>query len=170
MLADEKQVELRAEVRDKKYLPVSDARVHAEITGPAGLNETVELNPDPVTAGPVHGSVDGAGAGWIRCQIVATRGSEELGRDAVMFRREDGVAENFHAEQNRELLQKLSSETGGNYYKPDDAGRLADEISLSDAGITVREVRDLWNMPAVFLLLLGLMAGEWLLRRKWGVV
>jgi hypothetical protein len=25
-------------------------------------------------------------------------------------------------------------------------------------------------MPIVFLLLLGLMAGEWMLRRKWGVI
>jgi hypothetical protein len=28
----------------------------------------------------------------------------------------------------------------------------------------------LWDMPIVFLLLLGLALGEWLLRRKWGVV
>jgi uncharacterized membrane protein len=170
VLADEKQVELRAEVRDNKYLPVSDARVHAEITGPAGLAESVELNPDPLTAGAYTAAWTAQTPGGYAANIVATRSSEELGHDAVMFRREDGVAENFHAEQNRELLQKLSSETGGNYYKPENASRLGDEISLSDAGITVREVRDLWNMPAVFLLLLGLMAGEWFLRRKWGVV
>ena len=46
-----------------------------------------------------------------------------LGRDTVSFRREDGVAENFHVEQNRELLEKLSSETGGRYYRPDEAGQ-----------------------------------------------
>jgi hypothetical protein len=67
-------------------------------------------------------------------------------------------------------LQKLSAETGGNYYTPQTAPHLADEISLSNAGITVRQVRDLWNMPAIFLLLLALPMAEWLLRRKWGVV
>ena len=34
----------------------------------------------------------------------------------------------------------------------------------------MRQIDDLWNMPAAFLLLLGLRCGEWLLRRKWGVI
>ena len=29
---------------------------------------------------------------------------------------------------------------------------------------------ELWNMPIIFLLLLGLPIAEWLLRRKWGIV
>jgi hypothetical protein len=88
----------------------------------------------------------------------------------MTFRREDGVAENFHTEQNRELLQKLSAETGGRYYTPAEAAKLGKDISYSEAGITVRETRDLWDMPIVFLLLLCLRSGEWLLRRKWGVI
>ncbi len=102
--------------------------------------------------------------------MTAKRGAEELGRDVLTFRREDGVAENFKVEQNRELLEKLSSETGGRYYKPEDAHKLGTDINYSEAGITVRETRDLWDMPIVFLLLLMLRSGEWLLRRKWGVI
>ena len=41
-------------------------------------------------------------------EIIAGREQEELGRDVLTFRREDGVAENFHTSQNRELLEKLS--------------------------------------------------------------
>jgi hypothetical protein len=88
----------------------------------------------------------------------------------LTFRREDGVAENFHREQNRELLQKLASETGGRYYTPSDAKQLPDEVAYSEAGITSRDMKDLWNMPAVFLAILILKSSEWLLRRKWGVV
>jgi hypothetical protein len=82
----------------------------------------------------------------------------------------DGVAESFHTEQNRELLEKLATETGGRYWRPEDLSRLPGEISYSDAGITTRETKDLWNMPIVFLLILGLCSAEWLLRRKWGIV
>jgi len=96
--------------------------------------------------------------------------TEEIGHDVVTFRREDGVAENFHTSQNKELLQKLSEQTGGRYYKPDEASKLTNEISYSEAGITARETRDLWDMPIVFLLLLMLRSAEWLLRRKWGVI
>ena len=48
--------------------------------------------------------------------------------------------------------------------------KLARDIAYSDAGITIRETRDLWDMPAVFLLILLLRGAEWLLRRKWGVI
>jgi hypothetical protein len=103
-------------------------------------------------------------------EIIAGREQEELGREVLSFRREDGVAENFHTSQNRELLEKLSDQTGGRYYKPEDASKLASDITYSEAGITARETRDLWDMPIVFLLALGIRASEWLLRRKWGVV
>jgi hypothetical protein len=88
----------------------------------------------------------------------------------LTFRREDGVAENFHTGQNKELLEKLSEQTGGRYYAATDASKLASEISYSEAGITSRETRDLWDMPIVFLMALGIRGSEWLLRRKWGVV
>src|SRR5439155_18327252 len=84
--------------------------------------------------------------------------------------RTDGVAENFHTEQNRQLLEKLAAETGGRYWRPQELSRLSSEIPYSAAGITLRETKDLWNMPAVFLLMLGLRSSEWLLRRKWGIL
>ena len=46
----------------------------------------------------------------------------------------------------------------------------AKDISYSEAGITVRETRDLWDMPVIFLIIVGCGAAEWLLRRKWGVI
>jgi uncharacterized membrane protein len=170
VLADETQVKLRAEVRDHTFLPASDATVEAHILGPAGIAESVEMRPDPVDQGVYSADWTTPQAGSYLVEMVAKRGAEELGRDTMTFRREDGVAENFRAEQNRELLEKLSSETGGRYYKPQDAAKLAGEISYSEAGITIRETRDLWDMPIVFLLLLMLRSGEWLLRRKWGVI
>jgi hypothetical protein len=170
LLEDDNRVQLQANVRDAKYLPVSDAHVQAGISGPEGLAETVELAPDPLHPGSYAATWSAPKAGGYMATVTAGRGSEELGRDVTIFRREDGVAEHFRLEQNRELLQKLSSETGGRYYRPDDWERLSEEISYSEAGITVRETRDLWNMPAVFLLLLVLRSSEWLLRRKWGMV
>jgi hypothetical protein len=45
---------------------------------------------------------------------------------------------------------------------------LPEAVRFSEAGIVERQVLDLWNMPILFLLLLGLKAGEWLLRLVWG--
>ena len=74
------------------------------------------------------------------------------------------------APKNRELLEKLASVTGGKYWNANDLAKLPGEVSLSEAGITVRETKDLWNLPIVFFVLCVLKGAEWLLRRKWGVV
>ena len=170
MLFDESRVKLTADVRDKSYLPAADAQVEARVMGPQGTAEQVIMKPDPVTPGLYHADYAAPKTGSFLAEFVARRGTEEVGRDVVTFQRQDGVAENFRTNQNRELLEKLSQQTGGRYWKPGDLGKLTDEIALSEAGITVREARDLWDVPAVFLALLALRGAEWWLRRKWGVV
>jgi uncharacterized membrane protein len=170
VLSDVTGVKLRAEVRDHTFLPAGDATVEAHILGPDGIAEAVEMRPEPLEQGIFVADWTTPKPGSYLVEIVAKRGTEEIGRDLLTFSREDGVAENFHVEQNRELLEKLSSETGGRYYTPENASKLGNDINYSEAGITVRETRDLWDMPVVFLALLMLRSAEWLLRRKWGVI
>jgi uncharacterized membrane protein len=170
MLMDEGHVRLTAVVRDKEFTPAADAKVQAHVIGPEGLSEVVDLAPVPNVPGTFATDWTAAKAGSYVAEVTADEGSEELGKDVVAFRREDGVAENFHTEQNRELLTKLSDETGGRYWEQSELERLPKEISYSEAGISVRDTKELWDMPAVFLVLLGLMSADWLLRRKWGVV
>lgn len=170
VIYDDGHVHFRAEVRDTTYLPTSDAQIQARIVGPDGGAQTIDLHPDSLEQGVYSADWDAAKPGSYVTEVTATRGQQELGRDVVTFRREDGVAENFHLEQNRDLLQKLSSQTGGRYYRPNEVSRLGEDISYSDAGITIRETRDLWDMPIVFFVVLLLCCTEWVLRRKWGVV
>jgi len=170
MLLDDGHVQFSADVRDKNYLPAADAHVEAHVLGPGGLAAQVEMTPDPQTPGIFHADWTADQTGSYLTEVIATRDKDELGRDVLNFARMDGVAENFHTEQNRDLLEKLSTETGGRYWTPQDVSKLPGEISYSEAGITVRDTKELWNMPIVFLLLLLLPSTEWLLRRRWGVV
>jgi len=170
MLFDDGRVQFSADVRDKNFLPAVDAHVEAHILGPGGEAAQVEMTPDPNTPGTFRADWTADQPGSYLTEVIATHGKDELGRDVLTFARMDGVAENFHTEQNRELLEKLSQQTGGRYWKPEELSRLPSEISYSEAGITVRDTKELWNMPIVFLLLLLLPSTEWLLRRKWGVL
>lgn len=169
-LEDDGRIQLRAEVRDKTYLPASDAEVQANVISPDGSSRSVSLQPVPLVEGVYSADWNAANPGSYLAEVSATRGAESLGKDVLTFRREDGIAENFHREQNKDLLSKLAEDTGGRYYTAANAAKLAQEISYSEAGITGREIKDLWNMPALFLLLLVLRAAEWLLRRNWGFV
>jgi hypothetical protein len=163
-------VPIRVEVRDKQYRPVTNAKVQARFLSPDGSSATLELTPVPLEEGIYGGDWTAEKPGSYVAEIIAGREQEEIGRDVLSFRREDGVAENFHTSQNRELLEKLAQQTGGRYYKGNEASKLSNEISYSEAGITSRETRDLWDMPIIFLLALAIRSSEWLLRRKWGVV
>ena len=169
-LMDDGHIELSASVRDKQYLPAADARVTAHVIGPEGLSALVDMAPVADNPGVFHASWTAEKPGSYLAEVTAQKGADSLGSDTLPFARTDGVAENFHRTQNRDLLEKLATETGGRYWKPSELGQLPSEISYSDAGVSVRDIKELWNMPIVFLWLLLLMTTEWLLRRKWGVV
>ena len=84
------------------------------------------------------------------------------------MRREDGVVEHYNVQQNRPLLERLAAATGGRYFALGDVEQLPRGRELLRSGQVERQVLDLWSMPIVFLLLLVLKAGEWLLRLVWG--
>lgn len=170
LLTDSGEIRLSANVRQPDYLPATSANVIAHIEGPGGLTDSVTLRPEPLKQGVYSAGWNATRPGAYVVDVSATQGKQDLGHDVRTFRREDGVAENFHREQNRELLEKLASETGGHYFTAGNANHLVDQIAYSDAGITARETKDLWDMPIVFLLIISLRAAEWLLRRRWGVV
>ena len=67
------------------------------------------------------------------------------------------------------LLKRIAEDTGGRFFTPDNAAGLPEAISYSGRGVTVVEERDLWDMPALFLLLIGLMSAEWGYRRLRGL-
>ncbi len=56
------------------------------------------------------------------------------------------------------------------FYTPGSVAKLPEDISLTGAGVTLTEERDLWDMPILLLLVLGFMGGEWGYRRKRGLV
>ncbi|HVB57041.1 MAG TPA: glutamine amidotransferase [Candidatus Acidoferrales bacterium] len=170
ILFDDGRVRLSADVRDKTYQPAPDASVEAHILGPNGSATMVEMSPVPDSPGVFQADWTAGKPGSYVTEVVAQRGGQEIGRDVLTFQRMDGVAENFHTEQNRDLLEKLSAQTGGRYWHPAELSQLPAEIPYSDAGITMRDTKALWDMPAIFLLILLLRFSEWLLRRKWGVV
>jgi len=170
MLLDNGAVTLTAEVRDQQYNPATDAKVEAHILGPSGVSALVEMTPVPDNPGQFQAAWSAPKTGAYLTEVTAQRANKELGRDVLTFQRMDGVAENFHTEQNRELLEHLATQTGGRYWKPADLGKLAAAIPFSEAGVTTRETKDLWDLPLVFLVLLLLRFSEWWLRRKWGIV
>ena len=68
------------------------------------------------------------------------------------------------------LLRRIADETGGRFYTPETVGALPEDVRYTESGSTVYEEKDLWDMPIVFMLLVGLVATEWGFRRYRGLI
>jgi uncharacterized membrane protein len=165
---DESAVALRAEVRDKLFQPADEATVSVEVSDGLGPPTTIEMRPVAGERGLYEAAYETTHTGVFRFEASARAGEETLGSARFAVRREDGLIEHYRVQQNRPLLERLAAATGGSYFAVRDVSRLPEAVSFSDAGSVERQVLDLWNMPIVFLLLLLLKAGEWLLRLYWG--
>ncbi len=66
------------------------------------------------------------------------------------------------------MLERIANVTGGRYWRRSRLDGLAGAIPYSKAGIVERQTLDLWNLAIVFLTLLALKLGEWLLRLLMG--
>ena len=78
-------------------------------------------------------------------------------------------AEFYGAEMRKPLLQRVADETGGKFYTPETMKTLPDDIALNKRGVTVVNQMDLWDMPIVLVLLVGLLGAEWAFRRQRGL-
>jgi hypothetical protein len=78
-------------------------------------------------------------------------------------------AEFYGAEMRRPLLQRIADETGGKFYTPATMKSIPEDIALNKRGVVVINQMDLWDMPFVLVLLIGLLAAEWAFRRHRGL-
>jgi len=167
---DERNVELVAQVRDANFEPTNDAEVEVLVTPQEGSSFVKKLAPTPETKGRYAATFDAATSGLYRLELTA-----KVGKDLVLtaenaIRRDDNIVEHFASYQHRAVLERLASETHGRYWRVDQLASLARAIPYAKSGIVERQIFDLWNIPFVFLVLLGLKLAEWLLRLKWGTL
>jgi uncharacterized membrane protein len=163
-------VRLVAALRDKKFNPVSDARATARITKPSGASVLVPLRftaRDDANVYTAEFRTDELGRH--RVELNAT--APTLGQVAAQS--EFLVAElnrEFHdTAQNVDLLKRIAAETGGKYYTLDEVGSLIGDLTYRKTDNSERVTKELWDMPVNFLLLVGLLSGEWFLRKREGL-
>ena len=164
---DERKVAISAELHNEKFEPVNDATVELTLTSDQGATSTQPMLPSGQSDGRYTATATADSAGLYRLSMKATNGKTEVGSLQTHIRRNDGIVEHFGTAQNRPLLQRIADSTGGRYWRLDQLDELPEAMRYSKAGIVERQTLDLWNLPALFLLLLLLKAGEWLLRLRW---
>lgn len=157
-------------VRTAQYAPVNDARVRVVVTAQSGATREIEMQRSAEEDGMYVGRFVADANENYRVDAEADVEGGTLGIATRHFRYAMGASEDFDAAQNEALLRDIAARTGGAYWTLDRLRELPDAVGLSPAGVTERELLPLWDMPAVFILLVLLKSTEWMLRRRWGAV
>jgi len=164
-------VQVRASVFGADLRPVNDARVTATITDPLGNHEDLPmdwiLSEEGVYQCRYVPEIEGDYAVSVG---VAGLDVKPVSKSFLVA---EPTAEFTDAGLKRELLKSMARIANGTYHEyPDVAGlpeRLRQEAETAQARGAVPQVLPLWDMPALFLVLLALVTAEWWLRRIKGL-
>ncbi|HKW08734.1 MAG TPA: hypothetical protein VJO33_00055 [Gemmatimonadaceae bacterium] len=174
-------IALTAEVADSGFVMRNDAHVVAHVTAPSGATRDIPMEWAVDRDGEYRATFTPDEAGNYSVVADAAPASGPKTADTTRDRTSDPtyVRVNAESEASREfvdaemrasLLQRISRETGGKFYTPATVSSLPEDIALSKRGVTVVNQMDLWDMPFIFLTLVGLVCAEWAYRKKRGLV
>ena len=163
---------IRAELADSGFVRRNDAKLVARVRTPSGAVQEHPLEWVVDRDGEYRGSIPVQETG-LHTIVVSAAGTPGAGaqpvQDSTFVSVADLGAEYFGAEMRKPLLQRIATETGGRFYTPETAGTLPEDIALSRRGVTVVSQMDLWDMPAVLIVLVVLLSVEWAYRRRRGL-
>ena len=165
----EQVVTVVAEVGDPNYEQLNNSAVTAVVTDPSGTLLELPMEWTAEKDGEYRTTFTAATEGFYEVRVEAAVDNELLGEDTVFFQVAPSDNEFYDSTMGASLLERVAEETGGRFYTPDTVGSLPDDIQYVGGGVTVREERDLWDMPALLLLLVTLVLGEWGYRRYRGL-
>ncbi len=164
------RVTLRAELADSGFGRVNDASLVAWVTGPDGVVDSLPLEWSLGQDGVYTGSFVAGSEGRHRVELEARRGSDTVRVEPEVVEVADRGTDFLNAEMRAPLLKRIAEETGGRFYTAATVSSLPEDVVYTESGVTVRETRDLWDMPVVFFVLMLLLGTEWVYRRRRGLL
>ncbi len=162
-------VTVLAHVGDANFEEINNSAVVASITHPDGDFTDRRMEWTAETDGEYRASFIPPAEGFYEVRVEALSGDELIGEDVAWLQVAPSDAEYYDSTMQGALLDRIAEETGGRRYTPADVASLPDDVQFVGGGVTVVEERDLWDMPALLLLLGVLVLGEWGYRRLRGL-
>ena len=156
-------------VKNLEYQPVADADVTVRVTGPD--KQTRQLS--PALSSPQDGRYTVAlrfdQAGIYRIEASASHGDSRLGTSIRQVLVGGSDVEMSQPRLNESVLRRFARETGGRYLNIAEAGTLGDLLKQQPAELGEPEMKDLWHNGVSLLVIIGLLAAEWIVRRRVGL-
>jgi hypothetical protein len=164
------QVTISADVANKEFKRLNNARVTSRLTGPDGTNETLAMDWSGSQDGNYQTQVGAATKeGTYQLELDATLGTEKLGTYKTAFQVKDRPIEFYDAALDATNLKSIATQTGGRYYPLSSLADIPEDAVYVDTETSFVEQKELWDVPILFMMLVLLLSGEWLWRKRRGL-
>ncbi len=168
----------RVEMRSKGNVPIENGEYKVEVFGPNNLHKTVTTTRnDKVNRGTF---VNTEAPGEYRIEVQGegkdADGNAVSDRASARFMVYDDDLEMTRRAADHEFMKKLSAAGGGEFHLAKDLGPFLQQMQKQPQGSQGRQWPN-WRTHNLspffvlfFLVFVAFLGGEWLLRRRWGMV
>jgi hypothetical protein len=162
-------VNLSADVADKSFNRMNNARAVVKVTDPMGVVQTLPMDWGGSEDGTYRAQVRTGPEGVYQVNIEAAAGEMPLGTNKSAFQVKNRPVEFYNASLDANSLKAIAGQTGGRYYPLSKMGDIPDDAIYVEGESSFVEQKELWDVPALFMLLCASLGGEWLLRKIKGL-
>lgn len=162
------KVVLRARLLTPNFQPVRVPSVTAEMQRTDGQRFPVKLEPVPGVAGIYSAEWLPEAGGAYRALLVGPDGQKAESTTNVVV--EAASLELEDPQQNEALLRRMAGASGGKYLLWSEAKNLPELIPDRKQETRSRVEHALWDAPLPLILFLVLLVGEWVLRKRKGLL
>jgi len=162
----EEPIRILAVVRNQEGQAANDAKVVAQVRGPAGQAEQVSLSPVVGPGGHYGGDFEPREAGAYQIVVeahvdqlalTADKLSVEVGRPNLEFEKLD---------LNDKLLGQIAADAQGRYVHISTADHLIDQLDRAQRKRRIAVQQPLYSPPLCWVLFVGVLTTEWILRKR----
>jgi hypothetical protein len=162
-------IRLRARFLDDRNAPAEDDGVLVIVQQEAGQRRSVRLRRDALNRGTFEAVVDALPPGpfraWIATPVFPGRPPSRE------FRVQSPPGELAEVQMKAADMQAAAKASDGRFYRADGINKLLGELPPGrHVRVESLPPQPLWNLPLLPILFVGLLATEWLLRKKFGLI
>lgn len=160
-------------VRDKEFAPIRDASVEIVVRDERGRADSLAATLTDAERGRYTAAWQPIGRGLYHVSAKATNppGRSETPIESAERDLLSGGSDPETADPrvHNDVLARIAERSGGQIARAEDPGAIARALRARAEASPAVSVRELWHGPWTFISLVMLLAGEWTLRRRWGL-
>ena len=169
--ADGDSANIRVRLLGLDGKPATDSTVDALLWKDGRIASTISLEADPNVPGIYRGNSGGLVEGNYEVSVQASGFSQEALKargQFIVLAPESGELQKTGC--NEDLLKQMAIDSGGAYLREEQIGKLAALLSPLSSGRVVDSTTELWQSYWWFAAIISILALEWFLRKRAGLL